>query len=256
MLACARIGGAPLGRVRGASARTRWRTASTTPKPGCWSRRTGDGGAARSCRSRPTPTARLRAVRASSTSWWCRAGDISEHPVDMVQGARSLVRRPSRTTWTASASRRPMDAEDILYILYTSGTTGRPKGVVHTTGGYLTQVYATTRTVLDLKEDDIYWCTADVGWGDRPQLRRVRAAGRRRHRDHVRGGPGLARPGPDLGDDRGPRRHRLLHGPHGDPGPSCSGARGGSRGTNSQACACWARWASPSTPRRGCGTIA
>src|SRR6266704_1721679 len=57
-----------------------------------------------------------------------------------------------------------MDAEDPLYILYTSGTTGKPKGILHTTGGYLTQAYATTKWVFDLKDDDVFWCTADVGW--------------------------------------------------------------------------------------------
>jgi acetyl-CoA synthetase len=98
-----------------------------------------------------------------------------EHVVVVRRGGGLTVHvdmKPGRDHWyheliasaLAHCPAEPMDAEDLLFILYTSGTTGKPKGVVHTTGGYLTHVAATTRLVFDLKDEDVFWCTADIGW--------------------------------------------------------------------------------------------
>src|SRR5690349_6226782 len=84
-------------------------------------------------------------------------------PVHILEGRDSWYHRLMQEAAT-SCDPEPMDSEDMLYILYTSGTTGKPKGIVHTTGGYLVGTYATTKWVFDMKDEDVYWCTADIGW--------------------------------------------------------------------------------------------
>ena len=102
-----------------------------------------------------------------------------EHGAPSVQNVLVVQRSKAEINWvegrdhwwhdlkaqvSADCPAEPMDSEDMLFILYTSGSTGKPKGVVHTTGGYNLYTHITSKWIFDLKDTDVYWCTADVGW--------------------------------------------------------------------------------------------
>ncbi len=103
----------------------------------------------------------------------CESAPTIEHMVVVKRGGNDVTMQEGRDYWyhelldgaSTDCPAEPMEAEHLLFLLYTSGTTGKPKGIMHTTGGYLTQATYTHKYVFDLKpETDVFWCTADVGW--------------------------------------------------------------------------------------------
>ncbi|WP_309399678.1 acetate--CoA ligase [Cerasicoccus maritimus] len=89
---------------------------------------------------------------------------LGQEPFSHTWNERDVWYHDIAPTVPDSCPAEEMDAEDMLFLLYTSGSTGKPKGIMHTTGGYMVYTYLTSKLTFDLKPDDVYWCTADVGW--------------------------------------------------------------------------------------------
>ena len=217
MLACARIGAVHTVVFGGFSAESLRDRINDAQCSAARSPPTAAIAAGRSSRSSRSPTRRSPARRRSRHVVVVQRRGGAAMPVAHEGRPRPLVARADAATPPSTCEPEPMDAEDMLYILYTSGTTGKPKGIVHTTGGYLVGTYATTKLVFDLQGRRRLLVHGRHRLGDRPQLRRLRPARQRRDGADVRGRARLAGEGSLLGADRAatasrsstPRRRRF-----------------------------------------------
>ena len=147
----------------------------------------------------------------------------------------------------------PLDSEHPLYILYTSGSTGKPKGILHTTGGYLVGVYSTTKYVFDIRDEDIYWCTADVGWVTGHSYVVYGPLANGATTVMYEGAPNWPEPDRFWRIIEEYRRQHSLYRADGDPRVYSLGRPMGRRNTIFHRSACSARSANRSIPKHGCG---
>ncbi|MBA2497860.1 MAG: AMP-binding protein, partial [Acidimicrobiia bacterium] len=167
MLACARIGAAHSVVFGGFSPDA---LADRINDAGCRVVITADGGFRRGAPSLLKPNVDLAVTHCPTMEHVLVVRRVTDHPHSPEGTAVEMV--DGRDQWwhdlvgaaAPDCPAEPMDAEQLLYLLYTSGTTAKPKGIMHTTGGYLTQVAFTHRYVFDQQDDDVYWCAADIGW--------------------------------------------------------------------------------------------
>ena len=154
----------------------------------------------------------------------------------------------------ADCPAEPLDSETPLFMLYTSGSTGKPKGIKHTTAGYNLFVKKTMEWVFDIRDDDVYWCTADIGWITGPHVRGLRPAVGRGDGFMYEGAPDAPDARPLVGHHRAAPDQHPLHGPDGHPHVHQVGRPVGRHATTCPACGCWAASAKGSIRRPGCGT--
>ena len=151
-------------------------------------------------------------------------------------------------------ARRRSISEHMLYLLYTSGTTAKPKGILHTTAGYLLGTRFTHEMVFDIKPDDVYWCAADIGWVTGHSYIVYGPLANATTGVLYEGAPDTPGLGPLVADHRGLQGHDPVLRPDRDPGLHEAGRGSTPRRTTCRRCACSGRSASRSTPRPGSGT--